>query len=205
VDEIAGMPSRTSYLGRGLGEFLDLVAAREAAPGGGAVTAVTVSLAAGLVAMAARLSERQLPDSTALADEADRIRRRAADLAGEDADAYRAVIAASTEAATRHSAGWDGDDEVRSAFERASAVPLEITTVGARTATLGARLAAEGNPRLRGDAATAVLLAEAAVRSAAELVRINVTEGDGPRTLVVQAERNLAQATDALRAVSPSS
>jgi methenyltetrahydrofolate cyclohydrolase len=152
--------------------------------------------------MAARLSTGQLPDSTSLVDEADRIRRRAADLAGEDADAYLGVLAALSEAAARRSAGRDDDGEVRSAFERASAVPLEITTAGARTATLGARLAAEGNPRLRGDAATAVLLAEAAVRSAAELIRINVAEGDGPRTLIAQAERSLAQAADALRAVS---
>ena len=164
------------------------------------MAAVALSLAAGLVAMAARLSERQLPDSAAVVDEADRIRRRAADLAGEDGDAYRAVIAAASEAA-RHSTGRDGDDQVRSALERASAVPLEITAAGARTASLAARLAIEGNPRLRGDAATAALIAEAAVRSATELVRINVAQGDGSRALVTRAERNLAEAADALRAV----
>ncbi|MDX6365556.1 MAG: Formiminotransferase-cyclodeaminase, partial [Nocardioidaceae bacterium] len=52
-----------SYLGQELGDFLDLVASREAAPGGGAVAAITISLAAGLVGMAAQLSERQVPDS----------------------------------------------------------------------------------------------------------------------------------------------
>ncbi|MDT7593335.1 MAG: Formiminotransferase-cyclodeaminase, partial [Pseudonocardiales bacterium] len=64
----------TSYLGRELGAFLDLVASREAAPGGGAVAALTLSMAAGLAAMAARLSPRQIADNASLADEADVVR-----------------------------------------------------------------------------------------------------------------------------------
>jgi formiminotetrahydrofolate cyclodeaminase len=39
---------------------------------------------------------------------------------------------------------------------------------------LAARLAADGNPALRGEASTAALLAEAGARSAAVLVRINL-------------------------------
>ena len=47
----------------------------------------------------------------------------------------------------------------------------------AEVAELAADLAARGNPTLRGDAATAALLAEAAARAAANLVAINLAEG----------------------------
>jgi formiminotetrahydrofolate cyclodeaminase len=186
----------TSYLGRELGAFLDLVASREAAPGGGAVAALTLAMAAGLAAMAARLSPRQIADNASLADEADVIRRRAAQLADEDGEAYRAVLAAYS--AGRSAASVDGRTEVSRALDEAARVPLEMAALGARITELAARLARDGNPRLRGDASTAVMVAEAAVRSACHLVRINVAQGDGDTGLVRQAEAHVQTATDAL-------
>jgi formiminotetrahydrofolate cyclodeaminase len=193
----------TSYLGTELGQFLDLVANRDAAPGGGAVAAVSVSLAAGLAAMAARLSSRQVADGETLAADADAVRRRAADLAGEDAEAYMAVLAAyagaKTAAAT--AAATHSDDEIRAALDRAARVPLEVTALGARTALLAARLAREGNPRLRGDATTAVLISIAAARSACELVRINVADGAGDQSLLAEAAQNVQTAEAARRTI----
>jgi formiminotetrahydrofolate cyclodeaminase len=190
----------TSYLGTELGQFLDLVANRDAAPGGGAVAAVSVSLAAGLAAMAARLSSRHVTDGETLAVDADAVRRRAADLAGEDAEAYLAVLAAyagaKTAAAATHNA-----DEIRAALDRAARVPLEVTALGARTALLAARLAREGNPRLRGDATTAVLISIAAARSACELVRINVADGAGDQSLLAEAAQNVQTAEAARRTI----
>jgi formiminotetrahydrofolate cyclodeaminase len=185
-----------SYSSTELGQFLDLVASREAAPGGGAVAAVTVSLAAGLVAMAARLSPDQIPDSAALTAEADRIRLSAARLADDDAHAYRRVLAAYS-AARRTGSTTPGDPAVRSALEQAARVPLEVSALGARAAALAARLAVEGNPPLRGDAATAVAIAQAAVGAAARLVSINVEEGGGDQSLVEEARRNVELATEA--------
>ena len=68
----------------GLGEFLDLVAKRQPAPGGGAVAAVSVSSAASLVAMAARYSTGCLDGAEELVDEAERLRVRAVGLAETD-------------------------------------------------------------------------------------------------------------------------
>jgi formiminotetrahydrofolate cyclodeaminase len=201
VTDDRDLPERTSYVGTELGRFLDLVASREPAPGGGAIAAVTVSLAAGLVAMAARFSARQVADCEALAREADQIRRRAADLAGDDADAYKEVLAASARTAAADQARQG--DEVRSALGRAAEVPLEVTALGARTTTLAARLALEGNPRLHGDATTAALLAEAAVRAAAALVGINVDAAGGDKDLVRQAERHVHRSGAALRSLPP--
>jgi methenyltetrahydrofolate cyclohydrolase len=191
--------STTSYLGQELGDFLDLVASREAAPGGGAVAAVTISLAAGLVAMAAQLSERQVPDSASLVTEAERLRRRSERLADEDAEAYRAVLAAHT--AARSGATTKAHEKIAAALDGAARVPLEMASLAAETAVLGARLALEGNPRLRGDATTAVLLAEAAARSAAHLVQVDVDEGDGDPELVHEAQAHVQTASVAAAAL----
>lgn len=156
-----------------LGEFLDAVAAAEPAPGGGAAAAVSVALAAALSGMSARLSGEQLYDAPALADRADRLRGRAARLAGDDAGAYESLLAA-----RRLPRGPEREAAAHGAAERAAAVPLEIAEAARETAGLAAQFAAEGNPSLRGDAVTAACLAEGAARSAAELVSINAGEDD---------------------------
>jgi len=175
-----------SYLDHRLGRFLDLVAEREPAPGGGSVAAVTVSLAAGLVSMTARYSADRLPQPDLLIADSERLRRRAAALADADADAYRAVLDAG-----------GLPERIRAALTRASLVPLEVAELGAETARLAARLVDVGNPHLRGDAATALCLAEAAVRSAAQLVAINVRSGGCDEELVRRAARSAEVAADA--------
>ncbi|MDQ3165617.1 MAG: cyclodeaminase/cyclohydrolase family protein [Actinomycetota bacterium] len=180
------------YADHSVAELLDLVAAREPAPGGGAVAALSMSFAAGLVAMAARFSDSSLADADELVAEMDRLRRRAAHLADVDADAYRAVIAAT------------GDKRHR-ALRRAAEVPLEVSAVGASITSAGALVVADGSPRVRGDAITGVLLAEAGVRSAARLVEINVRGGAGEEELVRRAARHVEVAGRARRSVDVSS
>jgi methenyltetrahydrofolate cyclohydrolase len=172
-----------------LGEFLDLVAKREPAPGGGAVSAVTVSLAASLVAMAARYSVDVLDGDESIVEMAERLRASSAALADEDAEAYGAVIAAYASARNRESSDRQ---EVRTALMRAAEVPLEIAELGAETARLAALVAVEGKRDVRGDATSALLLAEAATRSAAYLVAVNVDAGGGDDGLVRRATDCLA-------------
>ena len=81
-----------NYLEQSLDGFLDSVASDEPAPGGGAVAAVAVALAAGLSVMSARLSADYLADAPALAERAERLRKRVAPLAQEDATAYGHVL-----------------------------------------------------------------------------------------------------------------
>ncbi len=165
-----------TYADKPLGEFIDLVGEATPAPGGGAVAAVTASLAAALVAMAG-------------AENADRARslgRRASGLADEDATAYSAVIAAQR-----------AGEPIQEALARATDVPLEIAATAAAIAQLAAEVFRDGRPALRGDAATAVLLAEAAARSAAYLVELNTDAGGGGRELVDLARAHLATAAAA--------
>ncbi len=159
-----------SYLDEGVGRFLDRLARREPTPGGGAAAALTVSLASSLVAMVARYSANQIADGERLVEHAESLRDRIRDLADEDSRAYTAVLAAYAARGGDHSAGRD----IRAALLRATEVPLEVADIGAQTAQLAAMLAAKGKPDVRGDATTALLLAEAGTRAAAHLVSVNV-------------------------------
>lgn len=128
---------------------------------------MSVSLAAALTGMAARLSTGQLSDAGELLQRSDALKERAASLAQADAEAYGRVIEAQRE-------GYD----VQAALSAAADVPLEVAEIGAEVAEIAVRIAEGGNPNLRGDALTAVLLAEAGTCSAASLVKINLYAAD---------------------------
>ena len=136
--------------------------------------AVTAAVAAGLVAMAARLSTARLDDADAIAAAADGLRRRALALADEDAGAYGGCWPPTGD--PRPDPG-DRLREIAAALEAATAVPLAVADLAAEAAVLGARLAVGGNPSLEGDANAAVELGRAAARAAARLVEINVAQG----------------------------
>jgi formiminotetrahydrofolate cyclodeaminase len=194
---MAPHPAREGYLDLTLGQFLDRLAAREPAPGGGAAAAVTVAMAAGLVAMAARFSGDQLKRAEAVAAEAEALRLRVAPLAQADGNAYGKVLEAL--ALPRESSAERRqlrEETIRRALEGAADVPLTVAEIGANVAELAETVARSGNPNLRGDAVTAGLLAAAGARSAARLVAINVGDRD-ERT--VQAERLAGKAADAAR------
>jgi methenyltetrahydrofolate cyclohydrolase len=163
----------SEYLDLPLRAFLDLVASDNPAPGGGSVAAVAVALAAGLTAMAARLSAGQLADADRLADRADAARRRVAPLARIDAESYGRVLDAYREPdfETRR-------ERVSDALSGATDVPLAIAEVGNEVAGMAARLVEEGNTNLVGDAIAAVLLAGAGVRAAVTLAEINLSSAN---------------------------
>jgi formiminotetrahydrofolate cyclodeaminase len=165
-----------SYREQPLERFLDQLASDEPAPGGGSAAAVTAAMAAGLVAMAARLSATRVDDADGIAETADGIRRRALTLADEDAAIYGRVLAAYRRPRDDDPVGRRG--EIRAALEAASAVPLEVGSLAAEAAVLGARLVEAGNPNLEGDANAAVELGRAAARAAARLIELNVRQGD---------------------------
>jgi methenyltetrahydrofolate cyclohydrolase len=171
----------SSFLDEPVRGFLDQLAARTPTPGGGGAAAVTGAMAAGLVAMAARFSATQLPGAGELADQADKLRRRLAQLAEEDAQAYAAVLEAFRRPGEA-GLGERGEAQRRGAQRReallgAAMVPLEIAETGARVAAMAVQVAETGNPNLRGDAMTGAVLAAASARSAACLVDINVGLG----------------------------
>ena len=186
MTETGGVPD---YAEVPLGRFLDMVASREPAPGGGASAAVAVALAAALTSMAARFSTDQLADAETIAATADKLRDWVVPLARADAAAYGRVLDAYR--TPRH------DEEgrsrkIREALSEAADVPLSIAEIGVEVTGISARLAEEGNPNLRGDAVTAAALAGAGVRAAATLVGLNVSAGGADEGRLSRANQLLA-------------
>jgi methenyltetrahydrofolate cyclohydrolase len=173
----------SSFLDAGLKDFLDAVPARTPSPGGGAVAAVAASLAAGLTAMAARFAPDEWERRAEVVGRAEELRARAEPLADADAEAYGAFMT------------------VRSQenVERIVAIPFELAEIAAELAELAARVAAEGNPTVSGDAAAGADLAAAVTSIAARLVAINADTSD-PR--VGEAARLAARAAKAAHRMS---
>ena len=177
-------------LDRRLGEFLDDVAAKTSAPGGGGVSSISIALAAALAGMTARFSEKKLgQEAERLAARADELREEVAALAQADADAYGAFVEARR---------LPEDDPRRpSALEEAEAravgVPLRIAEIGAEVARVAEDLAERGNPNLAGDAYTAAIVAQAGTRAAANLVVVNLGGDDSDER--VRRARSLAAAS----------
>jgi methenyltetrahydrofolate cyclohydrolase len=154
-------------------EDVILAASREPAPGGGVSAAVVVALAAALSSMSARFSADHLVEAPALAERTEHLRSEVMLLARADAAAYGHALE------TCRIPRDDDEDgrrrRIREALSEAANVPLSIAEIGAEVTSIAARLAGEGNPNLRGDAA--VELAAAGVRTAAKLVEISISAG----------------------------
>ncbi|MGH3475081.1 MAG: cyclodeaminase/cyclohydrolase family protein [Aeromicrobium sp.] len=154
-------------------QLLDDVGARTTAPGGGAVTGIVAALAGALATMCGRFADGE---SISAGRRAEELQAKAASLAEADPIVYEAYVRARREqldAAT-----------VTAALDEAIRVPLEMAEVAAELVQIASELARSGNPRLRGDALTAMFLAAAATRSAAALVGENLPDtevGDDPR------------------------
>jgi methenyltetrahydrofolate cyclohydrolase len=115
---------------------------------------VTLSLAAGLAELTARVS-----GATELAARARALREEVAPLAGADAEAYEAFQACPEDVAAR---------------ERTIAVPLRMAELAAEIAEAAALAFKHGRGVVRADAAAGALFAEAAAKAAANLVAVNL-------------------------------
>jgi formiminotetrahydrofolate cyclodeaminase len=159
----------TEYRRLEVGELLDRNAAPTPDPGGGAVAALVASLAAGLVAMAARMGEDGWDGAGATA-EAEALQARLTALAREDAASFRRALDAERAGA--------GEAELEAARDRACRVPMRIAEAAAEVVELAARARPHVSARVTVDLAAAAILAEAAGRAAGEVVRCNAGEGD---------------------------
>jgi formiminotetrahydrofolate cyclodeaminase len=171
--------------------FLTEVAAPTPAWSAGGVTAITAAAAAGLVAMAARLSPN-LDGGEDLAVQADGLAARAIELADADAEAYRIVLAAQR---------MPRSDPARAArisetLAAAAQPPLELVAVAERVVRLAASPAVHGKRAIRGDAISAASLAAGAARSAAVLVRVNLSAADRADDPREQEAQRLAAAAE---------
>jgi formiminotetrahydrofolate cyclodeaminase len=178
-----------------VGAFLETLAAKRPVPGGGAVAGVVAAVAAGLGEMVLQysLGKKSLADHQplleALRPRLESIRLLALRLADEDAVAY-----------ARLSALWSlpaedprRQEEWPEAVLGAAEVPLRILDAAEQLLSIAAEMNGKTTASLRSDLAIAALLAEAAMRSAAWSVRVNLPFLDDPEK-AASFERVLAAA-----------
>jgi formiminotetrahydrofolate cyclodeaminase len=161
------------FLSVPLEDYLDELARETRVPGAGPAAALTAAAAASLVAMVARYSRGAWPEATTTVAQAEALRRRATQLAVEDADALDEFLAArETPIDPRPEAR---DFHLGRMLARAADVPLAICETACDVAMLAQYVAERGEPEVRADAAAAAMLAHGAARAAAHLVEVNLS------------------------------
>jgi formiminotetrahydrofolate cyclodeaminase len=161
-------PSADQLAELSLHDLLARFAQRTPAPGGGSAAAVTCALAAALIEMAASFDPGT--GAAELVARAAALRSRSLELAQLDLHSYAPVLDALR---------LDAGDATRSrrlsqARMEASSVPWGIAAAGAELCDLGQEIAVRADSHLLGDALSAILLAEAACRTAVRLVELNL-------------------------------
>ncbi|MFI6789083.1 cyclodeaminase/cyclohydrolase family protein [Nonomuraea sp. NPDC050383] len=157
-----------------IGDFLERLAAREPAPGGGATAALHAAQAAALLGMVARYStgDRYAGHAATVAAvtaETDALRERALGLAAEDAAAFTAV----TEA-YKLPKGEERSAAIAAALAGAAEPPARVAETAARLVELCETLLPIGNPNVVTDVAAAAEAARAALATARVNVEVNM-------------------------------
>ena len=161
-------------------QFLDELASSAATPGGGSAAAIMGALGAALVSMVCNLTIGKKnyaevePEMRSVLHDAEALRQRLADMVAEDIAAFNGLMAAYGLPKLT-----DEDKAVRGAtiqhaLRAATEAPLACARACAEVIKLSMRAAEVGNRNVISDAGVGALAAQAALRSAALNVDINV-------------------------------
>jgi formiminotetrahydrofolate cyclodeaminase len=170
----------TGYVDGTVRAFLDKLATSSPEPGGGSVAAMTGALGAGLVSMVASLTlgkEKYAgvqAEIQSLLAASEQVRSDLQDLVQRDTEVYGAVSDAMKLPRDTEQRKAERDRTMQAALKEAAKVPLTIAEQSLKVAELSLTAAEIGNVNAVSDAGVAVLLADAAARSAALNVKINV-------------------------------
>ncbi|MFC5952668.1 cyclodeaminase/cyclohydrolase family protein [Pseudonocardia lutea] len=162
-----------------LDEFLQSLAARVPAPGGGASAALHAAQAAALVGMVARYSDGEtyaghVDTITAVRDDSDECRLLALSLAEQDAAVFGAVGSAFAMPRATEREKTGRSLAIAAALIEAGRVPAQVVALADRILGLAERLRPIGNPTVVSDVAAAADAARAAASTARVNVEINL-------------------------------
>lgn len=147
-----------------IGEFLDDLASRSAAPGGGSVSALSGAMAAALISMVCRLTIGKkkyagvAKEMKRILKESEKLRKNFLHLAEQDKQAFLNVIK------NKYS---------KTSLKSAAAVPMKTAKLAYRILKLAEIIAKKGNRNALSDAKIAVDLARIARRGALLNVKAN--------------------------------
>src|SRR5438034_7872800 len=157
--------------------FLDRLAARVPAPGGGATAALHAAQAAALLAMVARYSDGPNYDAelmTRIVSEADALREDALELGEADADAFRAVAEAYRLPRSTEQETSDRSASISSALVGAARPPADVVRTALLLVSLAEDLLPTGNRNVITDVAAAAEAARAAAVTARLIIEVNL-------------------------------
>jgi formiminotetrahydrofolate cyclodeaminase len=160
--------------------FLDELASKAPAPGGGSVAAISGALGAALVSMVCNLTlgkkgyEDVQDDIQDLLAQSEALRAELTDLLEADVAAYSGYSAAAKMPRATDEEKAARAVAMQAALQVATDVPLRIAEAAVKVIDLCQPAAEKGNKFAVSDAGVAVLMAEAALRSAALNVLINL-------------------------------
>ncbi len=163
-----------------IGTFLDGLAARQAAPGGGATAALNAAQAAALLAMVARYSDgaryaEHASTIAAIIEQADELRNESVALAAADGEAFGAVTAAY--ALPRDTADQQAarSAAISSALAGAAAPQAAVIAAAERLVGLIETLLPVGNRNVVTDLAAGAAALHAAVTTARINIEVNLS------------------------------
>ncbi|MCA1282323.1 cyclodeaminase/cyclohydrolase family protein [Saccharopolyspora sp. 7B] len=182
--------------------FLQGLASRDPAPGGGATAALHAAQGAALVAMVARFSDgakyaEHAAEIGAVLAEADELRGLALDLVERDATAFGAVGAAYGLPKDTAEAKSARSRAIAAALAETSRVPVQVIAVADRVVGLAERLRPVGNRNVITDIAAAADAARAAASTSRVNAEVNLpgVAAPPPRDALAAA---IAEAADVL-------
>lgn len=161
-------------------DYLDRLASKAPEPGGGSASALAAAVGAALVSMVCNLTigKEKYADVqdrvTELEDASQKVRVRLQELVQEDTEVYGVLAKAFKLPRETEDQKAARDDAIQSACKEATMVPYAIAEQCLETARLSETAADIGNVGAVSDAGVAALLADAAARSAALNVKINL-------------------------------
>jgi formiminotetrahydrofolate cyclodeaminase len=160
--------------------FLDDLASKTPTPGGGSAAAIMGAMGAALVSMICNLTigkkkyESVDDKMQAVLHKAEKLREQLTGMIATDVDVFDQVMAAYGLPKNTDEEKNQRSASIQSALKAATDVPLSCARACAEVIALSREVAEKGNLNLVSDAGVAVLAAQAALKSAALNVYINV-------------------------------
>ncbi len=153
------------YIENSIQKYLDDLAARKPAPGGGSAAALSAGVGAALMSMVANYTKE--PEAQGILKLSEEYRLKLQALVDKDVEAYRKLSAELKNCVK-------GSPEADKLYKEAMEPPFEICKITAAALRLCEKLARSGNKNLITDTAIAAILLEGAFFSAKFNVYINL-------------------------------
>ncbi len=160
--------------------FLDELASKASTPGGGSAAAIMGAMGAALISMVANFTvgKKGYEDVDAEAQDilkrSEDLRQKLTNMIKADVDVFNRVMASYGMPKDTDEEKAARSEEIQAALKEATDVPLACARVAADVIKLSLPIADKGNKNVISDAGVAVLAGQAALRSAALNVYINI-------------------------------